>query len=68
MCTLNPPFKANDFPGLFQKVNSGRYDPIPSKYSRDLSRLISMCLTLNEDLRASASDILETFSGMELSF
>lgn len=55
MCTLSPPFKAKDFPGLFRKVIVGNYDPIPSKYSSELSELIRMCLTVDENLRPEAS-------------
>ena len=60
MCTLNPPFKANDFPGLYKKVIAGYYDPIPSHYSQDLKDLIRMCLTVDEHMRPSAMYILET--------
>jgi serine/threonine protein kinase len=68
MCTLNPPFKAKDFPGLFRKVVVGNYSPIPSHYSYELNELIRMCLTVDEDLRPDAIDLLETtiLSGMEL--
>jgi NIMA (never in mitosis gene a)-related kinase len=37
MCTLHPPFRAKDFPGLYRKVVVGNYDPIPTRYSRELS-------------------------------
>lgn len=69
MCTLNHPFRARDIPGLYRKIIVGDYDPIPSSYSQDLSELIRMCLTVDEDLRPDASDLLDTtiLSGMELS-
>ena len=69
MCTLHPPFRAKDFPGLYRKVIVGNYDPIPTHYSQELRDLIRMCLTVDEDLRPEASDILDTtiLSGMELS-
>lgn len=69
MCTLKPPFKAKDFPSLYRKVIVGNYEPISSVYSTQLSDLIRMCLTVDEDLRPDASDLLETtiLSGMELS-
>ena len=47
MCTLSPPFKASDFPGLYKKVIAGTYDPIPSFYSQDLKDLIQMCRTVD---------------------
>jgi NIMA (never in mitosis gene a)-related kinase len=30
MCSLNPPFKANDMSGLFQRITKGIYSPIPA--------------------------------------
>ena len=51
MCTLHPPFRAKDFPGLYRKVIVGNYDPIPSSYSSDLSELIRMCLTVDDEMR-----------------
>ena len=69
LCTLHPPFRAKDFPALYRKVIVGNYDPIPSSYSQELSELIRMCLTVDDDMRPDASDLLETtiLSGMELS-
>ena len=39
MCTLLPPFRANDMRGLVAKVNRGIYDPIRN-YSNDLTLII----------------------------
>jgi hypothetical protein len=39
MCTLLPPFRANDMRGLVAKVNRGVYDPIRN-YSNDLTLII----------------------------
>jgi NIMA (never in mitosis gene a)-related kinase len=36
MATLNPPFRAANMNGLYQKVQRGLYDPIPGTYSKDL--------------------------------
>jgi len=36
MASLRPPFRAADMQGLFRKVQSGVYDPIPKNYSKDL--------------------------------
>ena len=36
MCTLLPPFRSEDFPGLFKAVVNGVYEDIPKKYSRQL--------------------------------
>jgi hypothetical protein len=36
MCTLFPPFRAEDFPGLYQAITNGTYDEIPKKYTKNL--------------------------------
>lgn len=33
LAALSPPFKANDLQGLYKKVKSGSFSPIPSCYS-----------------------------------
>lgn len=33
---MHPPFRATDMKGLFQKVMTGKYPPIPRTYSGDL--------------------------------
>lgn len=33
MAALSPPFKANDLQGLYKKVKSGVFNPVPSSYS-----------------------------------
>jgi hypothetical protein len=67
MCSLTHPFKARDFPSLYRKVIVGNYDQIPSIYSNELKELVRMCLTVDDDMRPSASELLETsvLSGME---
>jgi len=44
LCALRPPFMARDMKGLYQKVTTGVYPEIPSKYSDDLRNVIKMCL------------------------
>lgn len=39
MAALKPPFRAQDMEGLFQKVQKGVCDRIPSKYSGDLMQV-----------------------------
>lgn len=34
MCTLEPPFKAEDMEGLFDTVLKGKYPPIPNHFSK----------------------------------
>jgi hypothetical protein len=47
MAALCPPFKANDLQGLYKKVKSGLFPPIPSAYSSDLSEFISNMIKVN---------------------
>ena len=44
MAALNPPFRAANMNGLYNKVLKGVYDPIPSFYSDDLKLIIRSCL------------------------
>lgn len=37
MATFRPPFDGPNMQSLFESVCSGKYEPIPSTYSRDLS-------------------------------
>jgi hypothetical protein len=67
MCSLTHPFKARDFPSLYRKVIVGNYDQIPQRYSNELKKLVRMCLTVDDEMRPSASELLETLvlGGME---
>jgi NIMA (never in mitosis gene a)-related kinase 1/4/5 len=44
MCALNPPFRANDMQGLFQRITKGVYSPIPPTYSQDMVQAIKSLL------------------------
>lgn len=44
LAALKPPFRAQDMQGLYQKVLSGIYEPIPSLYSTDFNNLIRSML------------------------
>jgi NIMA (never in mitosis gene a)-related kinase len=44
MITLMPPFRATSMAGLSHKVTKGYFDPIPSNFSNDLSKIVKMCL------------------------
>ena len=39
-----PPFRATTMRGLYNKVLSGKYDPIAPHYSKDLKTMIASCL------------------------
>jgi len=53
MITLLPPFRANSMQGLANKVTKGIYDPIPSRYTHDLSQMVKSCLQVNCNNRPS---------------
>lgn len=55
MTTLNPPFRANDMQGLYKKVISGVYPPIPSQFSPALSSMIKALLNVTPSLRPSCA-------------
>lgn len=52
MITQQPPFRAATMKGLYTKVISGKYDPIPATYSPELRNMISMCLQVRSSQRA----------------
>jgi len=58
MCALKPPFRANDMPGLYKKVQKGVFDRIPSQYSMDLHNFISMCLQVSPSNRPNCDKLL----------
>lgn len=47
ICSLKPPFMAKDMQGLNKKIQSGKFDRIPSRYTPDLQKFIESCLQLN---------------------
>ena len=53
------PFKAADFPGLYRKITKGEYSDISSKYSDKMKKFLQMCLTVDEEMRPSAAELLE---------
>lgn len=44
--------------GLYTKVISGKYDPIPNHYSQDLKNMIKACLQVRSSERADCDQIL----------
>lgn len=69
MCTLLPPFRADDFPSLFKAVSNGKYKEIPKKYTKNLGEFIALCLKTDPSARPSAASLLEKayFAQFELS-
>lgn len=61
LCCGKPPFLGDSMQQLFERVNAGKYTPIPSVYSGELSRLISSMLKLNPKRRPSAQELLDNY-------
>ena len=54
MATLKPPFRAEDKEGLYRKVLTGEFKPIPDMFSRDLRAIIALMLQANPQRRPDA--------------
>jgi NIMA (never in mitosis gene a)-related kinase 2 len=63
MAALHPPFDASNQLALAMKINAGKFDRVPDKYSDDLQRLVRSCLQLEQDKRPSVAE-LETVARM----
>lgn len=59
MCSLVPPFRAEDMNGLYKRVLKGQYPPIPSHYSMDMRMLIKALLQVNPVARPNCDTILQ---------
>lgn len=58
MAALKPPFRATDMKGLFNKVQKGVFDRLPSQYSTDLSEVIKLCLQVSPTARPTCNQLL----------
>ena len=58
LCTFNVPFTGMSIEQVQYKVNNGIYKPINSKYTKQLRLFINDCLTIDRNLRPSASQLL----------
>ena len=58
MLTLNPPFRAETFEGLYKKVIAGKYNKINSKYSNDMNELLKLLFKVNPKERPTCGEIL----------
>ncbi|KAK6537777.1 G2-specific serine/threonine protein kinase [Orbilia ellipsospora] len=59
LCALSPPFDAKSLPALCQKIQAGRFNPIPSSYSPELRRVVDMCLRTNPSDRPDTTKLLD---------
>ena len=58
LCSLRPPFLGDSFPSLKRAVASGRYSPVPKKYSDGMHRVIRHMLRLKPKDRPGAAALL----------
>jgi serine/threonine protein kinase len=47
--------------GLYAKIKAGKYTPIPSLYSKELSNLIGKMLKINPSQRVSTHEIIDNY-------
>lgn len=57
MCTLKPPFMANNIKELSKKIIIGRYQKIPVTFSADLSKLVGKLLQVRPEARPSSCSL-----------
>ena len=60
MLTLNPPFHADNFDGLYKKVMSGKYNKINSRYSEDMNELLKLLFKVDPKERPNCDEILKS--------
>ncbi|XP_033752381.1 serine/threonine-protein kinase Nek4-like isoform X2 [Pecten maximus] len=58
MCSLKPPFDAQNLISLFMKIIKAEYERVPDRYSDDLHGLVTGLLAKSPDDRPSASVIV----------
>ena len=59
MCTKRHPFEANNQAALILKIINGKYAPIPSSYSAELTEILNLCLCRDYKKRPFASTLLK---------
>lgn len=62
MCTLKPPFRAEDMDGLYKKVIKGQYSKIGSEYSDSLCNVIYSMLKVNPSNRPNGKQLLRSLA------
>ena len=58
MATLRPPFQGHDMEELYDNVQKGVYNRLPSCYSKELQSVIDFCLRKSAVSRPSADELL----------
>ncbi|KAM3135066.1 G2-specific serine/threonine protein kinase [Paramecium bursaria] len=59
LSTGNPPFRAADLQSLNRRIQTGQYDPIPARFTKQLSEVIGLMLQVNPSKRPSCEQILK---------
>ena len=59
MCCLKMPFEGNNIAALSIKIMKGKYDPIPNKYSKNMSNLIKNMLNIDQKLRPNITEVMQ---------
>jgi NIMA (never in mitosis gene a)-related kinase len=62
MCTLKPPFRAEDMDGLYKKVIKGQYSKIGNTYSDALSNVIKSMLQVNPSNRPNSKQLIRSLA------
>jgi len=58
MCSLVPPFRADDMQGLYKKVIKGKYPRIPEHFSQEMATVIKFMLQVSPSYRPTCDQIL----------
>ncbi len=58
LCTLRHPFESNNQGALILKIVRGKYQPVSSSYSKELSSLVDKCLIKDYRRRPTMNEIL----------
>jgi len=56
--SLKPPFRSDSMEGLFKKVMSGGFSPIPKHYSKGIGFLINKLLSIDPRKRPNCEELL----------
>jgi len=59
LAALEPPFQGQSLMQLRRAVTAGRYAPLPSSYSSQLSRILAQMMVVDPSRRIKALDILD---------
>lgn len=59
LAALEPPFQGNSLMQLRRAVSAGRYPPIPSSYSPQLTRILAQMMIVDPSKRLKAVEVVE---------